>query len=296
MLRTGLVVIALVLALQCQASAQGFLDSIFGPSGLGLWGDSFTSQFNSPEPQAAGNQMPGQMYQGYPQAPGYQQQYYPSQQGYAPQQYAPQQYAPQGQGYYPQPGGQVGATPPQQYSQPQQYASPQQYGEQQYAPQQQAPVQQFTPQQQAAPTDVQRNRTQRAPAASGLRPGQYSPTPQPAAPGQLPISADDLPPGAVSISTTTPEGTRVEYYPPAGEQGPPAAGVRQRPRQQKQGTPSAAQPRRIQPREQMTSDSGTENSSAPIAMPKPVEIPGGQDPRSGWGAAVNQGPAPQRTR
>ena len=100
MLRTGLVVIALVFALQCQASAQGFLDSIFGPSGLGLWGDSFTSQFNSPEPHAAGNQMPGQMpYQGYPQAPGYQQQYYPSQQGYAPQ-----QYAPQGQGYYPQPG------------------------------------------------------------------------------------------------------------------------------------------------------------------------------------------------
>ncbi|MGO9118158.1 MAG: hypothetical protein ACLQPD_11175 [Desulfomonilaceae bacterium] len=292
MLRTGLVVIALVFALQCQASAQGFLDSIFGPSGLGLWGDSFTSQFNSPEPYAAGNQMPGQMpYQGYPQAPGAQQQYYPPQQGYAPQ-----QYAPQGQSYYPQPEGQVGAAHPQQDSSPQQYASPQQYGGQQYAPQQQAPVQQFSPQQQAAPTSGQAtNRTQRAPAASGLRPRQYSPTPQLGAPGQLPISADDLPPGAVSISTTTPEGTRVEYYPPAGEQAPPT-GVRQRPRQQKQSTPSAAQPRRIQQREQMTSESGTENSTAPIAMPKPVEIPGGQDPRSGWGGAVNQGPAPQGKR
>ncbi len=301
MLRIGLVVIALVFALQCQASAQGFLDSIFGPSGLGLWGDSFSGQFNSPEPYATGNQMPGQMpYQGYSQAPGYQQQYYPNQQGYAPQQYAPQQqapqqYAPQGQSYY-QSEGQVGAAPQQQYSPPQQYAAPQQYGGQQYAPQQQAPVQQFTPQQQAAPTGGQRaSRPQRTPAASGLRPGQYSPTPQPGAPGQLPISADDLPPGAVSISTTTPEGTRVEYYPPAGEQGPPQS-VRQRPRQQKQGTPSAGQPRRIQPRQQMTSESGTENPAAPIAMPKPVEIPGGQDPRSGWGAAVNQGPARQGSR
>ncbi len=291
MLRTGLVVIALVFSLQCQASAQGFLDSIFGPSGLGLWGDSFTSQFNSPEPYAAGNQMPGQMpYQGYPQAPGYQQQY-PPQQGYAPQ-----QYAPQGQSYYPQPEGQVGAAPPQQYSYPQQYASPQQYGGQQYGPQQQAPVQQFAPQQQAAPANEQRaTRTQRAPAAAGLKPGQYSPTQQPMASGQLPIRADDLPPGAVSISTTTPEGTRVEYYPPAGEQAPPA-GVRQRPRQQKQSTPSPAQPRRIQHREQMTSENGTEASAAPIAMPKPVEIPGGQDPRSGWGAAVNQGRAPQGSR
>ena len=157
MLRTGLVVIALVFALQCQASAQGFLDSIFGPSGLGLWGDSFTGQFNSPEPYAAGNQMPGQMpYQGYPQAPGAQQQYYPPQQGYAPQQYAPQQYAPQGQSYYPQPEGQVGvASSAAVSSSPQQYAPPQQYEAQQYAPQQQAPVQQFSPQQQAAPTDAQ---------------------------------------------------------------------------------------------------------------------------------------------
>ena len=298
MLRTGLVVIALVFALQCQASAQGFLDSIFGPSGLGLWGDSFTSQFNSPEPYAAGNQMPGQMpYQGYPQAPGAQQQYYPPQQGYAPQ-----QYAPQGQSYYPQPEGQVGGPPQQLFPAaglfPSAICFPSAvHGGQQYAPQQQAPVQQFSPQQQAAPTSGQvTNRTQRAPAASGLKPRQYSPTPQLGAPGQLPISADDLPPGAVSVSTTTPEGTRVEYYPPAGEQAPPPAGVRQRPRQQKQSTPSAAQPRRIQQREQMTSESKTENSTAPIAMPKPVEIPGGQDPRSGWGGAVNQGPAPQGKR
>jgi hypothetical protein len=275
MLRTGLVVIGLILALQCQASAQGFLDSIFGPSGLGLWGDNFTGQFNSPEPYASGNQFPGQtQYQGYPQAPGYQQQYYPPQQGYAPQ----------GQGYYQQPG----AAAPQQYSYSQQYAPTQQYGSQQYAPQQPAPVQQLTPQQRVAPTNGQRaSRAQRAPA-SARTPTQYAPTPQPGAPGQLPISADDLPPGAVSISTTTPEGTRVEYYPPQGEQGPPP-GVRQRPRQKKQSKAASTQPRHIKPRQQ-TSGVGPEASAAPIAMPKPVEIPGGQDPRAGWGAAVNQGP------
>jgi len=284
MLRTGILVLALVCALQGQVLAQGILDSIFGPSGLGLWGDNFSGQFNSPEPYAAGNQMPGPMpNQGYPQAPGYQQQYYPPQQSYGPQ-----GYGPQGQGYYPQPGGQPGVAAQQQYSHPQQYASPGQYGAQQYAPQQQAPVQQYYPQQAAPPAGGQRPATSQRPASANLRPGQYNPTPQPGAPGQLPIAADDLPPGAVSITTTTPEGTRVEYYPPAGEQGPPAS-VRQRPRQPKRSTAAPAQPRRIQPREQ-TSGVGPDASAAPIAMPKPVEIPGGQDPRAGWGAAVNQGP------
>ena len=301
MLRTGIMALALIFALHSPSPAQGLLDSIFGPGGLGLWGNNnFSNQFNSPEPYAAGNQMPGQQpYSGYPQAPGYQQQYSP-QQGYAPQ----------GQGYYPQPGGYSGAqgyqqeaagsAPPVQYSYPQQYQTPQQYGAaQQYSPQQQqAPIQQYAPQQQympqqqsaAPPTGGQpTTRTQRAPAASGLRAGQYSPGQLP--PGQLPISADDLPPGAVSVSTTTPEGTRVEYYPPAGEPAEPAQrAVRQGARQPRQGAAAGAAPvRRLQPREQTTVDRGS-SGVAPIAMPKPVEIPGSQDPRSGWGTAVNRGP------
>lgn len=273
MVRIAIAVIMLIFALQGPASAQGgLLDSIFGPSGLGLWSSDSSSQFN---PQTySGYQNPGmpgqQPSQGYPQpAAGY------------PQGYAPPGYAPQGQGYYPPqqglysdwqnyPYGVPGASPQTQYSPPQ-YSAPQQY---------QQPQQQY----QGPPAGVQTGPGPRGAAATPtLRPGQYSP-------GQLPTSSDDLPPGAVSVTTTTPEGTRVEYYPPAGEPTEGVQGaVRQRPRQLRQSSTGGSAPaaRRTQPKEQATVG-GTTSGSAPIAMPRPVEIPRGQDPRTGWGPAVNR--------
>ena len=42
MLRTGLLTIAMIVALQGFCFGQGFLDSLLGPSGLGLWGAAVT--------------------------------------------------------------------------------------------------------------------------------------------------------------------------------------------------------------------------------------------------------------
>lgn len=276
MVRIAIAALVLVLVIPGLAPAQGLLDSIFGSGGLGLWGSGSDSgsQFN---PQSYGGyQYPGsQGQQPYPggaqAAPGYPQ-------GYAPPGYGPQApgYYPQGQGYYPQqqgmysdwqnyPYGAAGTAPQTQYSAPpQQYQAPQQYTGPPAGAQPPAPAQRGTA---VAPT---------------LRPGQYSP-------GQLPTTSDDLPPGAVSITTTTPEGTRVEYYPPAGEPTEGARGaVRPRPRQQRQPSAGGATAaRRTQPKEQ-SAVGGAASGSAPIAMPSPVEIPRGQDPRSGWGPAVNR--------
>ena len=51
MLRTGLLTIAMIVALQGFCFGQGFLDSLLGPSGLGLWGggDAASQQYNNPQ-------------------------------------------------------------------------------------------------------------------------------------------------------------------------------------------------------------------------------------------------------
>jgi hypothetical protein len=312
MLRTGFVTIAMIIALQGFCFGQGILDSLLGPGGLGVWGGDAGNQYNNPQmwggaqgpqqqpyqqPSYPGQQQmsypqpgaqaypPGYSQQGYsnPQAPGYQQQgLYADWQNYpaAPIGGNPQEYSAQ-----QQPAATQQYQAPQQSAAPQQYQAPPQYqAQQQYQP----PQQYTTAPPQAGPTQPM----QAAPGQSPLRPGQY-------VPGEGPITADDLPAGAVRVTTTTPEGTRVEYYPPTGELGaPPPEGAVRRPARQPKPKPAAAKPqgaRQAQPREQNVSGAESPGSSS-IAMPKPVEIPQGQDPRYGWGAAVNRGPVAPSAR
>jgi hypothetical protein len=255
MIRTGMIALVMIIAFQGFACGQGLLDSVLGPGGLGIWGGGGSDQqFN---PQAT-----------YGSPPGQQQQYYPptGQQGYPPQSYGTQQ------GVYPDwqnqapaamgmPGAQYGGVP-QQYPEEQQYTGqPQQY------PAQQVRQQQYP--QQLPPQQVQQQQ---------LRPGQYSPNQAPG-PGQM--TADDLPSGAVRIMTTTPDGTTVQYYGPTGE--PDAGGVS---RPQRPKRPAAAKPARQKQSQQETEQTSApqaQTGTAPIAMPKPMELPK-QDPRYGWGA------------
>ena len=100
MIRTGVLIIAVLVMLPGTALAQGLLDSIFGSGGLGIWGSQPGNQFDSPQ-YYGGTSAQGQ--QGVPPGYGYTspQQAAPQAQGYAYQ----QQVAPQVQGYgYPQQG------------------------------------------------------------------------------------------------------------------------------------------------------------------------------------------------
>jgi hypothetical protein len=264
-----MIALMMIIAFQGFAFGQGLLDSILGPGGLGIWGGGSDQQFN---PQGTYGSQPGP--QQYYQPPGQQQyqQQYGAQQGVYPDWYnqspavagtpgvqyggVPQQYSDQ-QPQYQQ-------SPPQQY---QQYPQQQQY-QMQYPPQQgyAQPPQQYASPQQGAPQVQQQQ----------LRPGQYSSNQPPPGPGQM--SADDLPSGAVRIMTTTPDGTTVQYYPPAGD---PDAGT-VAPQQQRRTSPKPARQRQTQ-QQTSTSAPQTQQGTAPIAMPKPVEPPK-QDPRYGWGA------------
>lgn len=281
MIRASMIALVMIIAFQGLACGQGILDSVLGPGGLGIWGGDSSRQFN---PQGYNDQPPG---------PQQQQQYYPpqGQQPYSPQQYGPQQGV--NADWYNQPpaagsqGAQYGSAP-QQYPEQQQYGGQPQY--QQYPPQQ--PYQQQMPPQQgyappqgqyAAPQQVA---PQRLPQQQ-LRPGQYTQAPPAQGPGQG--TADDLPAGAVRIMTTTPDGTTVQYYPPSGE--PDAEGAV---RPQRQRKPAGAKPSARQKQSQQQADQSSvvqsQQGTAPIAMPKPVEMPK-QDPRYGWGAAVDRAPS-----
>ncbi len=220
-----------------------------------------------------------------------------AQEQYQPQQ---QQYAPQQQQYQPP---QTYAAPQQQYQQ--QYADPQQ----QYAPQQQ---QYQPPQQQYAPPTRQparqQSRTQRRPArqtqAAAPVPPPVSVQPQyatPQAPPQGPalqqgqyvpnqqqMTAENLPAGAVQMTTTTPEGTQVQYYPPPG-MAPEQAPAMQPPPRRIKPRAAAARAKAAKPQVRGNAAPEGETEIAPsIPMPRPVEIPQGQDPRAGWGAAINR--------
>jgi hypothetical protein len=295
MLRAGVLVIAVLVALQGAVYGQGILESVFGPSGLGITGGGMpqspgdNSQYFSgnPDPSQPQSLQPGypgqnmqggynQGYQGYPQQ-GYDAQGYPPQQGYDAQGYPPQQ------GYgYPQQQvqnyQQEGASPQWNYQPP----------AVSYQQQRQAPQSPQPPPQAAAG-----QRRQRQPAVSVQAPA--APEPQPyGAPygGQY---GDDLPAGAVRITNTTPEGTSVQFYPPAGmpmpDQGVSPQGARQpRPRQATART-GAKPPQQKQPKEQQptqAADAGQGASSIP--MPKPVQIPEKQDPRNVWGSAITRTP------
>ncbi|MBI5568826.1 MAG: hypothetical protein HY914_02680 [Desulfomonile tiedjei] len=311
MLRLFIIIMALLcVSLPGEAGAQGVLDSIFGSGGIGIWGGGGQEQFNS-------QQYYGGTQQGTaPETQFYGQNQAGAQMSYPPPGYGQQPYGPQGYNSpYSQPGvysdwhtqqpAILGQQGDQQYAAPpqQQYAAPpqqQQYGappqQQQYpAP----PQQQYAP----PPTASRTPAAQRGPAPTApLRPGQYSSQQAPPPPVQQPAqvdpnSADGLPPGAVRMTTTTPEGTTVHFYAPGGSQdqseavGAPARA--QRTRTQRTRKPQAQQQQQPQAQESTGSEGAAVSS---IAMPKPVEIPKTQDPRAGWDGAVNRGGSGPRAR
>jgi len=107
--------------------------------------------------------------------------------------------------------------------------------------------------------------------------------------GRPPEFVEDLPAGAVRVTTTTPDGTTVQYYPPSGELEDEQAVARPRPRQQARPRQAAAGAQRARPpaAAQQQVEVSTQ-SRADIAMPKPVQIPQTQDPRSGWDAGLGR--------
>lgn len=248
MSKVGIALILIVLCMYGTASGQSLLDSVFGPSGLGVWGTPPAGQqFDDPR-----------YYGGSVGADPNRQMVQPTEPGY-PQGYNPQ-YPQQAYGY-----GQQPQTPPPQYYPPvpgQPTAPPPQYGP---APVQAAPQGAATMQRPASRSAAQprAQRSTRQRAATSAPPQETG--------GKF---GDPLPPGAVRITTTTPEGTIVQYYPPsAAAEGEQTYAQRPRPR-----AASSRAPRT----EQQAAQAQPETGRASIAMPKPVPIPQGQDPRSGW--------------
>ncbi|MCL5125820.1 MAG: hypothetical protein M1511_15240 [Deltaproteobacteria bacterium] len=231
-------IIILVLLAPAASFAQGILESVLGPGGLGVWNGGASNQFNY------------QQFQGQEQ----------------PNQQAPNQYAQPNQAYGPP----QGYSPPPaypNYSQQGVYSDWQNYQQPANTPQGPPPVSYVPPPTQQAAPPMQ------------AQPGQTGPAPYSAA-GQPPQFGDDLPAGAVRITTQTPEGTSVQYYPPQGEdegiQAPPGRQTRQR-----RAAPKQARTKK-QSQAQRVTGAPTESPGTSIAMPHPVEIPQGQDPRTGW--------------
>ena len=299
MLRTGLLTIAMIVALQGFCFGQGFLDSLLGPSGLGLWGggDAASQQYNNPQ-MWGGAQGPQQQPYQQPGAPGQQQIDLSACRcpGLPPGLscriwLSTARVWPAATGSLSETGKTIrrhllaaisssiaastGAFRSPAIPDPSSSST-------------QAPQRYTAPPVQAAPASP----TQAAPRQPSLRPGQY-------VPGHAPVAtADDLPPGAVRMTTTTPEGAWVQYYPPTDEPGA-APGCQPSARLgslSPNPPPAKAQSaKHAQPHEQTTS--GTESRMAPpIEMPKPVEIPQSLDPRYGWDTAVNRGPVAPAAR
>jgi hypothetical protein len=263
MLRKVILVAALIAATQGPCFGQGILDSVLGPGGLGIWGGDSSNLTNQ------------QFQGGQPQ----QQQVYPNQQAPSPGAGYPQNPYYNQQGVYGDwqnyPPATVGGAGQDQYPADQQYAPPQYSTQTQTVPPMQAPPQ-VAPQQRPVQAQFQQQ---------PMLPQQYPP-------GPPPVRAEDLPAGAVRITTTTPDGTTVQFYPPDGQP------------MQEPGVAPPPQPRRIrakqagagakatQPREKT---GGAPAQAGGIAMPKPVEVPQG-DPRYGWGSAINRAPAAPEAR
>ncbi len=248
MSKVGIVLMVLVLSMSGTALGQSLLDSVFGPSGLGIWGaPPAGQQFDDPR-YYGGNvrvdpnqQVLQPMQPAYPQ--GYDQQYPQQAYGYGQQ---PQTSPPQ---YYPQVPGQP-TTPSPQYGPPPVQTPPQ------------GPARMQRPSQ-ASAGQPQTQRSARQRAATSAPPQETG--------GKF---GDPLPPGAVRITTTTPEGTVVQYYPPSGTaEGEQTYAQRPRPRAASSRAPRS---------EQQSTQAQPETGRSSIAMPKPVPIPQGQDPRSGW--------------
>jgi hypothetical protein len=324
MFRVAGMCLVLVIVLANVGFCQSLFNSVLGPNGLGIYGGSniqsqMMNQFNHPQflgvrnPQDRGglanSALPGQTQPPWPvQGQNYSQTY-----NQGMNQMGQQQYAQRGtqQGISFTPGGGVYADWYQNVT-PQAPAQPQ-YTQPAPAPRQpmQAPVQpQYTqpapaPRRQVQTQALPRQRVQpqmqtAAPGQPPLRPGQYARR-QPA-----PTSVDDLPPGAVRVTTITPEGTSVQTYPPAGtpmpmsatmqpgasqvQQGPRRLRAKQKRRTRvKRPTPSHSQSAPLS--KQVASSTTAEKQH--IAMPTPVAVPQNKDPRIGWGRAVKRAPKTQ---
>jgi len=303
MSRTGIVIIAVLLAMPGTVFAQGILDSVLGQGGLGIWGPQ-TGQFDSP--QYYGGSMSAAP--AYPQGPeqqqyggGYPQGYgYPQNQGYGNNQ----------SGFYPdwyynQPQAGTQAAPPVQYSAPPtaQYQGP---PPAQYQAPPPAQYQAPPPAQYQAPPPVQYAAPQVARPQQQVMPPQQMGYPQgasappPPSQGQYPpVSGFDssfqfdetLPAGAVRVTTSTPDGTTVQYYPPNAEtqmMAPPAQAPGTQPQTMQRPAPRRLRAGQAQAAKAQTA---TPKQASSIAMPKPVQIPQGQDPRIGWSGAVSTGTA-----
>ncbi len=299
MLRTGLIIVAVMAALEGICFGQGFLDSTLGPGGLGLWGRgrATSQQYNNPQ-MWAGAQGPSQKPYQNPAIYGQQQIAYPPAANRAnPQSYPgkgagyPQQvflnsiFGPSGLGLW---GG--GEAASQQNNDPQMwggaqgpsqqpYQNPATYGQQQIAyppaasqanPQSYPgkgagyPQQQYSGQQQGVYGFPQSH----PPAPIGDKPQQYSAThassapqqsqgpvqyvaspaqagsgpavnatteqplrlPRPYVPGQARVIAGNPNPAAMRM-TTAPNGTEVQYCPQRDKSRGPQGSIK-RPSQQ----------------------------------------------------------------
>ncbi len=80
------------------------------------------------------------------------------------------------------------------------------------------------------------------------------------------------------MTTTTPEGTQVQYFPPPGTSLEQAPAVQPPPRRRRPRAAARSKAAKPQVREHAASAGETEIAPS-IPMPRPVEIPRGQDPR-----------------
>ncbi len=215
---------------------QGFLNSIFGPNGLGLWGGSEAASQQYKENQMwDGAQGPSQQSYHQPAASGQEHIAYPPAASQAnPQSYPgkrdgyPQQlYSGQQQAVYGFPQNHPPAPiddKQQQYSATHASSAPQQY---QVPQQSQGPVQYVAPPAQAfsGPTV---NATTEQPLYR----------PRPYVPGQVQVTVGDPNPASVRM-TTAPDRTAVQYYPPGDKPRGPQASIK-RPSRQLKPKPAGA--------------------------------------------------------
>jgi hypothetical protein len=265
----------LIISAFSPALGQGFLDSTLGSGGLGLWGNttqqSVLNTFNSPQFYGAPMARPGNWT-----APGYQDQGGQAQNSYqattpppATNYYHPNVYS-SGRGLYPD-WYDVG---PSGY--PNNQTNTQGAVNQEYQTHGAVPNQ--APQQAQGPTPPQ------SPNA-GARPAAAQPTQNTNQRPDLTNNPEKLPPGAVKIITSTPEGTTVQYYTPPGG-APPSSGATTAPPNTAPQRPSAGN---FRPSGQGAQTEAPKASNARrVARPSPTNIPSNHDPRRAWGAAVKE--------
>ncbi|MEW6349606.1 MAG: hypothetical protein AB1646_11135 [Thermodesulfobacteriota bacterium] len=301
-----LLVVSLIVSVTGVAHGQGILDSVFGSGGLGLWGGNNVAantaqRFNGPEFYGAPRQpsehaqllAQAQQGQGYypPQGMPEYQAYPPAQPGY--QQYPGGQYAaPQTQqGYgapmpppqYPQgaPPQQYAPTPGYQPQYPQGYQPPQPgaYGP---APGQYPPSQdQYQGQPEGPYTGP--------PPGYAAPPGAYPPPPGQYGPPAQQDDLNDLPSGAVRVTTQTPAGTTVQFYPPVGQPATapgqsPSGQQGDRPRRLKAKANKPKAPTKKKPETRASSEESPSAQEGYVIAPRPVPIPQTRNPN--WTGAV----------